>query len=123
VGRRTALVTLSAVFALAGCGWDATGDVEAIVEDDYAEFPSEAQPEGTRPWPEGRFTGDCAEDESGGFLCFYEDELERQGYACFDGEARPQVTSAAGAYAPDRRFDHDGRALPPDNRCPDIADS
>jgi hypothetical protein len=127
VGRRPALVALAAavvaVVALGACGSDATGDVEALVADDHAEFPSDAQPEGTRPWPEGRFTGDCAEDESGGFLCFYEDELDRQGYVCLDASTPPRVTSAAGAYAPERRFDHDGRALPPDNRCPDVPGS
>ena len=122
--RGACAAVLAAVLAAgAGCGSDDTREVEQAVEERYAAFPSDAQPDGTQPWPEGAFSGDCAADESGGFLCFYEDELDRQGYVCLDASTPPRVTSAAGAYAPDRRFDHDGRALPPDNRCPDVADS
>jgi hypothetical protein len=117
------VVAAAALATGLGCGSDDTGEVEAAVEDRYPAFPSDAQPEGTQPWPEGRFSGDCAADESGGFLCFYEDELDRQGYVCLDASAPPQVRSAAGAHDPRRRFDHDGRALPPENRCPAVADS
>ena len=125
MGRRSVLGAVLAVAALAvgACGSDDAGDLESTVADEHAAFPSDAQPEGVAPWPEGRFTGDCAEDESGGFLCFYEDGMGRQGYVCFDASTPPQVMSAAGAHDPRRRFDHDGRALPPDNRCPDVADS
>jgi hypothetical protein len=106
-----------------GCGSDDTADVEELVGERYSTFPSEAQPDGTQPWPEGRFSGECAADESGGFLCFYEDVRDRQGYVCLDASTPPRVMSAAGAHDPRRRFDHDGRALPPDNSCPDVADS
>jgi hypothetical protein len=126
VGRRgawAAVLVLAALVGGTGCGSDDTGAVEDVVKERYAAFPSEAQPDGTQPWPEGRFSGDCAADESGGFLCFYEDGMDRQGYVCLDASNPPQVTSAAGAHDPRRRFDHDGRALPPDNRCPDVADS
>jgi hypothetical protein len=44
--------------------------------------------------------------------------MGRQGYVCFAGSNDPQAIAAAGAHNPRRRFDHDGRALPPDNRCP-----
>jgi hypothetical protein len=125
VGRPSARATVLAFVALAvgACGSGDAGGIESTVADEHAEFPSDAQPEGTQPWPEGRFTGNCASDEGGGFLCFYEDEMGRQGYVCLDASTRPQVMSAAGAHDPRRRFDHDGRALPPDNRCPDVADS
>jgi hypothetical protein len=122
-GACAAVLAAAALVGATGCGSDDTGEVEDVVEERYAAFPSEAQPNGTQPWPEGRFSGDCAADESGGFLCFYEDEMDRQGYVCLDASSPPQVMSAAGAHDPRRRFDHDGRALPPDNRCPDIADS
>ena len=125
MGRRSAraAVLVLAALAVGACGSDETGEIEAAVAEEHSEFPSDAQPEGTQPWPEGRFAGDCAADESGGFLCFYEDERGRQGYVCLDASTPPQVTSAAGAHDPRRRFDHDGRALPPDNRCPDVAGS
>jgi len=122
-GAIAAVLVAAALVAGAGCGSDGAAGVEEAVEERYSTFPSEAQPDGTQPWPEGRFSGDCAGDESGGFLCFYEDEMDRQGYVCLDASTPPQVTSAAGAHDPRRRFDHDGRALPPDNRCPDVADS
>lgn len=126
MGRReacAAVLVAAALAAGAGCGSGDAAEVEEVVEERYSTFPSEAQPDGTQPWPEGRFSGDCATEESGGFLCFYEDELDRQGYVCLDASTPPQVMSAAGAHDPRRRFDHDGRALPPDNRCPDVADS
>jgi hypothetical protein len=125
VGRRGACAALAAAALVAGvgCGSDDAAEVEEAVEGRYSTFPSEAQPDGTQPWPEGRFSGDCAADESGGFLCFYEDEMGRQGYVCVDASTPPQVTAAAGAHDPRRRFDHDGRALPPDNRCPAAQDS
>ena len=125
MGRRGAFaaVLIAALVAGGGCGSDDATGVESAVEERHSTFPSEAQPNGTEPWPEGRFSGDCAADGSGGFLCFYEDELDRQGYVCLDASTPPQVRSAAGAHDPRRRFDHDGRAFPPDNRCPDVADS
>ena len=118
-----AAVLVAAVLLASGCGSDDAAEVEDLVADRYPAFPSEAQPDGTQPSPEGRFAGDCAADESGGFLCFYEDGMDRQGYVCLDASTPPAVMSAAGAHDPRRRFDHDGRALPPDNRCPDVADS
>ena len=125
MGRRSAraAVLVSVALAVGACGSDDAGSIESIVADEHAEFPSDAQPAGIQPWPEGRFTGDCASDEGGGFLCFYEDEMGRQGYVCLDASTPPQVMSAAGAHDPRRRFDHDGRALPPDNRCPAVKDS
>lgn len=125
MGRRRsrAAVLVVAGLVATACGTDETGDIESRVADGHAAFPSEAQPEGTQPWPEGRFAGDCAQDEDGGFLCFYEDGMGLQGYVCFDASTPPEIMSAAGAHDPRRRFDHDGRALPPDNRCPDVADS
>jgi hypothetical protein len=125
VGRRAqaAAFVAAALVAGVGCASDDAAEVEELVGERYSAFPSEAQPDGTQPWPEGRFSGDCAADESGGFLCFYEDGMDRQGYVCLDASTPPQVMSAAGAHDPRRRFDHDGRALPPDNRCPDVADS
>jgi hypothetical protein len=120
---RAAAFVAAALVVGVGCGSDDTAEVEELAAERYSTFPSEAQPDGTRPWPEGRFSGDCAADESGGFLCFYEDGMDRQGYVCLDASTPPQVMSAAGAHDPRRRFDHDGRALPPDNRCPDVPDS
>jgi hypothetical protein len=122
-GACAAALAAAALAAGAGCGSDDAAGVEEVVEEGYSTFPSDAQPAGTQPWPEGRFSGDCAAEEGGGFLCFYEDEMDRQGYVCLDASSPPQVMSAAGAHDPRRRFDHDGRALPPDNRCPDVADS
>jgi hypothetical protein len=86
------------------------------VADRFEAFPSTAQPSGTTPWPEGRFTGECAAD-GGLYLCFYEDGRGRQGYVCFAAAPELEVVDAAGAGDPRRRFDHDGRALPPEGRC------
>jgi hypothetical protein len=82
----------------------------------FESFPSSGQPSGTPPWPQGRFTGDCAADGDL-YLCFYEDEQGRQGYVCFAAAPELEVVDAAGAEDSRRRFDHDGRALPPDGRC------
>jgi hypothetical protein len=114
--RRAALL-LAASLALAACGGGASSDVEDRVAETLAAFPSEAQPEGVAPWPEGRFAGDCAADPGGERLCFYEDASGRQGYVCLAAGDELEVVSAAGAHDPRRRFDHDGRAFPPDNDC------
>lgn len=111
------VLLLAAALALAGCGSEETAGLEAQVREGYAAFPSDAQPEGTAPWPEGRFAGDCVADSADEHLCFYEDERGRQGYVCFTGVGELAVVTAAGAHDPRRRFDHDGRAFPPDNSC------
>lgn len=114
---RIALLLLVAVLAVTGCGSEEAAGIEAQVRDELAAFPSEAQPEGTAPWPEGRFAGDCTADPGGELLCFYEDDRGRQGYVCLAGEGDLTIVTAAGAHDPRRRFDHDGRAFPPDNDC------
>jgi hypothetical protein len=114
---------LLAAVALAACGSEGSNDIEASVAERHAAFPSEAQPPGTPPWPEGRFAGDCVAESGSSYLCFYEDDRGRQGYVCLDASAPPQIVTAAGAHDPRRRFDHDGRALPPGGRCPAMQDS
>ena len=112
-------MALAVSAGLGGC----SGDEASAIEDDIAArheaFPSDAQARGTAPWPEGRLAGDCAAEGEGVYLCFYEDGLGRQGYACFAVSDGLRVLSAAGAHDPRRRFDHDGRAFPPDGRCGD----
>lgn len=113
-----AAVALAVSAAVAGCSGESSG-IDADIAARYEAFPSGAQAPGTPPWPEGRLAGSCGREGGGVYLCFYEDDLGRQGYACFatDGELRALV--AAGAHDPRRRFDHDGRALPPDGSCGD----
>jgi hypothetical protein len=114
---RLAAVVLALSAAAGGCSGGESSGIEADVAARYDAFPSDAQPAGTPPWPEGRFADECAEEEAGVHLCFYEDELGRQGYACLTTDGGLRVLSAAGAHEPRRRFDHNGRALPTDGRC------
>jgi hypothetical protein len=114
---RLAAVALAVSAAAGSCSGGESPGIEAEVAARYDAFPSDAQQAGTPPWPEGRFAGQCAGEDAGVHLCFYEDELGRQGYACFAADGGLRVLSAAGAHDPRRRFDHDGRALPPDERC------
>jgi len=116
---RLVAVALAISAAAGGCAGGESPGIEADVAARYEAFPSDAQPRGTPPWPEGRLAGDCADEGEGVHLCFYEDVRGRQGYACFTAEGGLRVLSAAGAHDPRRRFDHDGRALPPDGRCGD----
>jgi hypothetical protein len=108
---------LALAAAAGGCSSGGSSGIEDGVAARYETFPSDAQAAGTPPWPEGRFAGECGEEDAGLHLCFYEDELGRQGYACFAPEGGLRVVAAAGAHDPRRRFDHDGRALPPSGRC------
>jgi hypothetical protein len=108
---------LLAAGALSACGSEETGGLEAQVDEELAAFPSDAQPEGAAPWPEGRFAGDCTADPGGQHLCFYEDASGRQGWVCLTLDDELRIVDAAGAHDPRRRFDHDGRAFPPDNDC------
>lgn len=112
-----AVVTLALAAGLGACSGGEASGIEADIAARYETFPSDAQARGTPPWPEGRLAGDCAEGSGGVYLCFYEDELGRQGYACLATEGGLRVLAAAGAHDPRRRFDHDGRALPPGGRC------
>jgi hypothetical protein len=116
---RLVAVALGLAFAAAagGCADGGSSGVEDEVAARFEMFPSDAQADGTPPWPEGRFAGECGEQDAGLHLCFYEDELGRQGYACFAPDGGRRVVAAAGAHDPGRRFDHDGRALPPEGRC------
>jgi hypothetical protein len=114
---RLVAVVLAVAAAAAACSGGETSGIEADVAARYEAFPSDAQAQGTQAWPEGRFAGDCAEEGDGVHLCFYEDARGRQGYACFTESGGLRVLSAAGAHDPRRRFDHTGRALPPDERC------
>jgi hypothetical protein len=115
--RLVAVALWLALPAAAGCANGGSSGVEDDVAARYEAFPSDAQAAGTPPWPEGRFAGECGEEDAGVHLCFYEDELGRQGYACFAPDGGLRVVAAAGAHDPRRRFDHDGRALPPEGRC------
>jgi hypothetical protein len=110
---------LAVLGTAAGCSSGEGSGAEADIAARYEEFPSAAQEPGTPPWPEGRLAGGCGEEGGGVYLCFYEDGLGRQGYACIGTEGGLRVLAAAGAHDPRRRFDHDGRALPPDGRCVD----
>ena len=112
-------VALAISAGLGACSGGEASGVEADIAARYETFPSDDQARGTPPWSEGRLAGDCGEEGGGVYLCFYEDGLGRQGYACFATEGGLRVLSAAGAHDPRRRFDHDGRALPPDGRCGD----
>jgi hypothetical protein len=112
-------VALALSAGLGGCSGGETSGIEADIAARYEAFPSDGQAGETPPWPEGRLAGDCAEGSGGFYLCFYEDELGRQGYVCFATEGGLRVLVAAGAHDPRRRFDHDGRALPPGGRCGD----
>jgi hypothetical protein len=113
-------LTVAASVAGAACSGGEDSEIEADVAARFAAFPSEAQPRGIPPWPDGRFAGDCGAEPGGIHLCFYEDPRGRQGFVCFAAdEDGLRVLSAAGAHDPGRRFDHDGRALPPDERCAD----
>jgi hypothetical protein len=105
------------MLTLGGCGADESADVESEVAARFAAFPSDAQRAGTPAWPEGRFADDCAAEAEGTYLCFYEDARGRQGYVCFAPDSL-EIVQAAGAHDPRRRFDHEGRALPPAGRCP-----
>jgi hypothetical protein len=116
---RLVAVALAAAGAVGGCADGGASGIEADVAARYDAFPSDAQARGTPPWPEGRFAGDCGDEGEGIHLCFYEDARGRQGYACFAADGRLHVLAAAGAHDPRRRFDHDGRAFPPDGRCGD----
>jgi hypothetical protein len=121
VARARLVATALALAALAaGCAGGESSGVEGEIAARYEAFPSDAQARGTPPWPEGRLAGDCGREAGDVYLCFYEDARGRQGYACFAAEGGAlKVLSAAGAHDPGRRFDHDGRALPPDGRCGD----
>jgi hypothetical protein len=113
-------VALAAAVAGAACSGGEDSGIEADVAARFEAFPSDAQARGTPPWPDGRFAGDCAAERGGIHLCFYEDGRARQGFVCFAAEGDGlRVVSAAGAHDPGRRFDHDGRALPPDGSCAD----
>jgi hypothetical protein len=112
-------VALAVAAAAGACSGGGTSGIEADVAARHEAFPSDAQAQGTRAWPEGRFTGDCAKEGDGVHLCFYEDTRGRQGYACFTTQGGLRVLAAAGAHDPRRRFDHNGRALPPGERCGD----
>ena len=114
---RLVSVVLAVAAAAGACSGGETSGIEADVAARYEAFPSDAQAQGTRAWPEGRFTGVCADEGDGVHLCFYEDARGRQGYVCFAAPGGLRALSAAGAHDPRRRFDHDGRALPPDGRC------
>jgi hypothetical protein len=116
---RLLAAALAVTAAAGGCSGGESSGIEDDVAARYEAFPSDAQAPGTAPWPEGRFAGVCGEEGSGVHLCFYEDERGRQGYACFATDGGLRVVAAAGAHDPHRRFDHDGRALPPDGSCPD----
>ena len=113
---RTA-AALAAAAVAAGCSGGESKEIEEEVLARYGAFPSDAQPAGTPAWPEGRFSGSCAAEGAGVHLCFYEDPSGRQGYVCFRAAGSLHVLRAAGARDPRRRFDHDGRAFPPDGRC------
>ena len=118
MARARLLAGALAVTAAAGaCSGGESSGIEADVAARYDAFPSDAQAAGTPPWPEGRFAGECGEQDAGVHLCFYEDERGRQGYACFARDGGLRAVAAAGAHDPQRRFDHDGRALPPGGRC------
>ena len=118
MARARLLAVALAVTAAAGaCSGGESSGIEADVAARYDAFPSDAQAPGTPPWPEGRFAGECGAEDAGVHLCFYEDERGRQGYACFAPDGGLRVVAAAGAHDPRRRFDHDGRALPPGGRC------
>jgi hypothetical protein len=117
---RLVAVALAVSAAAGACAGGEASGIEPEVAARYEAFPSDAQAHGTPPWPEGRFAGDCADEGEGVHLCFYEDTRGRQGYACLAaGDGGIRVLSAAGAHDPRRRFDHDGRALPPRGRCGD----
>jgi hypothetical protein len=110
-------LALAVTAGLGGCAGGEPSELEADIAARYDEFPSDAQARGTPPWPEGRLAGGCGEEGDGVYLCFYEDGRGRQGYACFATDGGLRVLAAAGAHDPRRRFDHDGRALPPGGRC------
>lgn len=103
---------------VAACG-EEPPRVEDQVRVSYTRFPSAAQPDGTRPWPEGRFTGECRHAPSGveEYACIYTDPAGRRGFVCFRHVDELEVGTAAGPYDERVFTDHHATSLPAEGVC------
>ena len=117
--KLTVWACLGVLAVSGGCSSADEPDVAAEVRARYETFPSGAQPPRTRPWPDGRFTGECSPAVHGvtEYACFYADAHGREGFVCVATGDGLDVTNAVGPF--DRRewVDHAGRPRPPEAVC------
>ncbi len=118
VGGGFSLVLVLAAVGASGCGHDEPS-VETEVRARYERFPSASQPPGTRPWPAGRFTGECRHSVSGpeSYACLYSDSSGLRGFVCVHALRELEVRTASGPYDRHVWTDHDARPLPPEAVC------
>ena len=104
--------------AVAACG-EEPPQVEDQVPASYPRFPSAAQPDGTQPWPEGSFTGECRHAPSGveEYACFYTDRAGRRGFVCFRHVDELELETASGPYNERVFTDHHSTSLPAEGVC------